>query len=1205
MLEFIKFEIKYRLSRPATYIYLALLLIMSFLATSTDIVRAGGSGGKVMENAPVILATIQTFMMLFGVFIISAVMGVPVLRDFEHKTHSMIFTSPISKFNYLGGKFLGSFIVLVIIFSGILFGTMIGQAAPWPWHDFTDKLNPFSFAAYWNPFAVFILPNMFIFSAIFFAGGALGRNMVVVYAQGIILFMGYLVASQFLSELDNQDMASLMDPFGMGAMSVTSQYWTVSEQNSLFFEWAGLILQNRLLWMGIGLLTLVFTYWRFSFSLAGNAGKSILRRKTKEEKEVPLISIPTVEQIFGLKAELQQIKNLGWFYFRWIVKQGPFIFIALAGVIFIFVIAFLSGTAAYDIELYMTSSRALNLIGIFNLFFIIIVVFYTGEIVWKERDVKINLIYDALPYPNYVVLAGKFIGMLLMSITILAVLMICGILLQVIKGYPQIEWQVYFVGLFTDTLAVMVLYLILGLFIQAVVNHKFVGFGLMFLFYISFIVMSELGVEHNMFYYARASLGSYSEMNQYGHYVTAFSWFNVYWFGFAGLLYAAAILMSVRGLDTKFNVRIKLGGMRLNKVAVFSIALALFVFLSSGAFIYYNTNILNTYQNSDDGKADRKAYELALKQYEFKAQPKIIDTYVEVELYPGQRDFGAKGHYLLKNKSDSVIRELHIQKGVDDQLETLLSFEDNTTEKEIFEDFRYLIYELEEPLLPGDTLKMGFEVGFNTLGFRESQSNNDVIFNGTFFNNSSYFPSIGYNSGFELSSDDDRKENDLEPKERMMAREDPRGIENSLFGDDADKITFEIKVTTDSSQIAVAPGYLQSKSSSGNRTTYHYKMDTPMVNFYSVISADYEVVTDVWTPSVDSLPSVNLEIYYHKGHEYNLDRMMNGMKEALDYYTANFSPFQFRQLRILEFPRYRTFAQSFANTVPFSEGIGFVQEIKTKDVDLPFYVTAHEVAHQWWGHQVTEAGVKGNAMLSETLSQYSALMVMKKKFKPEILKKFLRYELNSYLLGRTFEQKKEMPLEQVEGQGYIHYRKGSLVMYALQDYIGEDSVNAALKRFVTDWGFKDAPYPTSADLISYYREVTPDSLQYIIDDMFLTITLFENKTTNAEYEMLADSTYEITLAIDVIKYQADSLGNESTVALGDWIDVGVFAEDDEGEEKLIYLKKHQITQQESTLKVRVDEMPFKAGIDPINKLIDRNPEDNLKEVAEKEETTNT
>ncbi len=1205
MLEFIKFELKYRLNRPATYIYLALLLTMSFLATSTDIIRAGGSGGKVMENAPVILATIQTAMMLFGVFIISAVMGVPVLRDFEHKTHSMIFTSPISKFNYLSGKFVGSFIIVIIIFSGILFGSMLGQIVPWPWHDFTDKLNPFSFAAYWNPFAVFILPNLFIFSAIFFTGGSLGRNMVVVYAQGIILFMGYLVASQFLSELDNQETASLMDPFGMGAMSVTSQYWTVAEQNTFFFEWTGLILQNRIIWLGVGVLTLGFTFWRFSFSLAGNAGSKILKRKKKTEKDAPLIAIPLVQQLFGIKAQITQIRSLGWFYYRWIIKQGPFIFIALAGVIFIFVIAFLSGTEAYDIELYMTSSRALNLIGIFNLFFIIIVVFYTGEIVWKERDIKIHLIYDALPYPNYVVLAGKFVGMFLMSITILTTLMLCGIVLQLLKGYPQIDWEVYFVGLFTDTLAVMILYLILGLFIQAVVNHKFVGFGLMFLFYISFIVMGELGIEHNMFYYARASLGSYSEMNQYGHYITAFSWFNVYWFGFAGLLYAVAILMSVRGMDTKFNIRIKLGTMRLNRVTTFSIAAALFVFLSSGAFIYYNTNVLNTYQNSDDGKADRKAYELALKQYEFITQPKIIDTYVEVDLYPGQRDFAASGYYLLKNKSNEPITELHIQKGVDDQLETLISFDTDVTEKESFEDFKYVIYKLNMPLSPGDTLKMNFDIGFKTIGFREGGSNNDIIFNGTFFNNSSYFPGIGYNSGFELGSDDDRKENDLEPKERMMEREDERGIAQSLFGDDADKITFEIKVTTDSSQIAVAPGYLQSTLTEDGRTTFHYKMDTPMVNFYSVISADYEVVQDTWKPPVDSLPEVALEIYYHKGHEYNLDRMMNGMKDALSYYTKNFSPFQFRQLRILEFPRYRSFAQSFANTVPFSEGIGFIQNIKTNDVDLPYYVTAHEVAHQWWGHQVTEAGVKGNAMLSETLSQYSALMVMKQKLKPEIIKKFLEYEMNSYLLGRTFEQKKEMPLEQVEGQGYIHYRKGSLVMYAFQDYIGEDSVNAALKRFVNDWGFKDAPYPTSADLISYYRAVTPDSLQYIIDDMFTYITLFENKTRQAEYEILADSTYEVSLTMDVIKYQADSLGNETAVNLEDWIDVGIFSTDEDGEDKLIYLKKHKFTKEENSLTIRVKDLPTKAGIDPINKLIDRNPEDNIKELSEKEEVTSS
>lgn len=1202
MLEFIRFELNYRFNRPVTYIYFLILLVISFISTATDVVRAGGSGGKVMENAPVVMTAMMLAIMIFGVFIISAIMGVPVLRDFEHKTDAMIFTTPTSKLSYLGGKFIGSFLTTLCITSGILLGCMLGQALPWPWLDNADRLMEFNFMHYWNPFTVFVLPNLFVFSAIFFMGGSLGKRMVVVYAQGIVLFMGYLVASQFLSELDNQHAAALLDPFGFGALEVTTQYWTVAEQNTQFISLSGAILQNRLVWIVIGILSLVFTYFRFSFQLTAKAGKRIRKKATTVVRELAAqkTNIASVQQFFGFSAQLTQIRSLSWFYFKWIVKQVPFLFIALAGVGFIFVIAFMSGTGAYDIEVYMTTSRAVSLIGIFNMFFIIITVFYTGEIVWKERDVKMNLIYDALPYPNYVTLASKFLGMVLMSIFILSILMLCGILIQLIKGFPVIEWNIYFTSLFTDTLAVMVLYVILGLFIQALVNHKFVGFGLMFLFYISFIVMDELGVEHSMFYFARASLGQYSEMNQYGHYITPFSWFNVYWFGLAAILYAVAILFMVRGLDTRFLTRLKLGRMRFNAKAALTIVGALIIFAGSGAFIYYNTNVLNEYQNSDDQKKDQAAYERTLKQYEFIAQPKIIATYVEVDLYPGQRDFKATGHYLLKNKTNDTITELHIQQSVDPQLLTEVKFDLATEVKETYEKFNYVIYALSDPLLPGDTLKMDFDVTFNTIGFTENSSNTDVVYNGTFFNNTQYFPGIGYNETFELSSDDDRKEQDLEIKERMLERDDPRGIAQSLFGDDADKITFEILVSTDSSQTAIAPGYLQRTWTEGDRTYYHYKMDTPMVNFYSVVSADYEVISDTWIPPVDTLPKVKLEIYHHRGHEYNTDRMMKGMKEALTYYTENFSPYQFRQLRIMEFPRYRTFAQSFANTVPFSEGIGFIQHIKPGDVDLPFYVTAHEVAHQWWGHQVTEAGVKGNAMLSETLSQYAALMVMKKNFPPETMKEFLRHELNSYLMGRTFEQKKEMPLELVEGQGYIHYNKGSLIMYALQDYIGEDSVNAALARFVKDWGFKEAPYPTSADLIGYYREVTPDSLQYLITDMFETITLFENKITEADYEQLEKNKYRVNLTVDVIKYRADSLGNESSVELVDWIDVGVFAKAQDGKDSLIYLKKHQFTSQESRLEILVETEPVKAGIDPINKLIDRNPKDNVKELEEQE-----
>ncbi|MAE86888.1 MAG: aminopeptidase [Flammeovirgaceae bacterium] len=1202
MLEFIRFELNYRFNRPATYIYLILMILMGFLAGGTDIVRAGGSGGKVMENAPIVITQLLVAMMIFGTFIASAVMGVPVLRDFEHKTDSMIFTTPVSKLEYLSGKFIGSFITLLIITSGLVVGIMVGQAIPWPWMDNADRLMPFDIISYLNPYLVFVLPNLFFFSAIFFLGGSLGKRMVVVYAQGIILFMGYLVAETFLSQLDNQGTAAILDPFGFGALQVTTQYWTVAEQNSLLMPFSGYILTNRLIWLTVGIACLVFLYIRFDFNLAGNASSKTKKKGKKMAREIKEeVLNPVVNQLFGPSAQITQLRSLSFFYFKWIIKQLPFIFIALAGVAFVFIISFAGGEGSYGIELYMTSSRVTQFIGIFNLFFIIIIVFYTGEIVWKERDVKMNLIYDALPYPNYISMASKFLGMILMSISLMILLMFCGILIQLISGYADIDWNLYFTELFVDTLGTMILYLMLGLFIQAVVNHKFIGFGLMFVFYISMAVMRELGIEHTMFYFGRTGLGGYSEMNDFGHYFQPFSWLNIYWFGFAVILYAIAILFTVRGIDSSFFIRLRLGKQRINGQLVMVVVLALIVFMGSGGFIYYNTNVLNEYQNSDDSNADRANYERSLKQYETLTQPKVIGTKLDVDIYPKDRDFKASGYFLLKNKSNDTIPAIHIQKAVDDQVLTKIAFDQGVSEDTSNSEFKYVIYTLDEPMLPGDTIQMNIDITFTTTGFKESGSNTDVIYNGTFFNNSAYFPSIGYNEGFELSSDDDRKEQDLEPKERMMETDDPRGIAQSLFGDDADKITFEIVISTDSSQIAIAPGYLQKKWNEGERVYYHYKMDTPMVNFYSMISADYTVIKDTWQPPVDSLPEVALEIYYNKGHEYNTDKMMRGMKEALTYYTENFSPYQFRQLRIMEFPRYRSFAQSFANTVPFSEGIGFIQNIKTDDVDLPFYVTAHEVAHQWWGHQVTEAGVKGNAMLSETLSQYSALMVMKQNFPPEIIKEFLRYELNTYLTGRTFEQKKEMPLYQVEGQGYIHYRKGSLVMYALQDYISEDSVNAALKRFNQDWAFKEAPYPTSKDLIKYYREVTPDSLQYIITDMFETITLFENKTTEAEYEKISDSEYVVDLTVNTIKYQADSLGNEEEQVLKDWIDIGIFTEDSKGKDSLIYLKKHKISQEENSYTLTIGAKPTKAGIDPINKLIDRNPKDNVKTVEEKEE----
>lgn len=1188
------FELNYRKARAANYIYFLIMFLLCFLAVTTDVVQIGGAVGQVKENAPVVIAQMIVIMGVFMSLIASAIMGVAVLRDFEHNTEAILFSTPIKKVSYLMGRYWGSFVVLLLVATSLPIAFMLGDL--WPTRE-ADRLLPFNMVTYWQPFFVFVVPNLFFTGALFFASGALSRKSIVIYTQGILLLVLYLASQSMLRDIEQKEIAALLDPFGVRAFSLYTQYWTPGERNALQIPMEGYILYNRLIWVSVGVVVLVITHFSFSFNVVRS---SIFRsRPIKEERnqiKPEETKIPVARQFTGLTTHIGQLAKLTFFYFQMVFKEIPFIAIVISGMLLMFLNA-INLNELYGTSSYPTTYSILGLLSGFNLFFVIIAVLYSGELVWKERAVNLNLIIDAMPMPDFISLTSKFLGLLLVYLVLLFGLIVCGVLIQASYGYYKFELGVYFASLYSETLLFLVLYTLLSMFIQVMVNNKFLGFAVAIAFFILVGFLGQMGLEHPLFQFGSGSLGTYSDMNVYGHFVTPFTWFQIYWFAFVVFLFALAVIFSVRGSEAVMRMRWKSGKLRLSRQLVLLIASAVVIFISSGFYIFYNTNILNEYSNSDQGEARQVEYEKTLKKYEFRAQPRIVKIDLAVDLFPRKRDFTAEGYFILKNKTNEPIQDIRIQENPASEVKTeYLRFDRKNGVTEKFDKFRYTIYTLEEPLRPGDSLRMDFKTVFQTNGFVETgRSNTQVIFNGTFFNNG-YFPSLGYDRGFEISDDNDRKEKGLPERERMMERNDPRGRAMSLFGDDADHIDFTMRISTDKDQTAIAPGYLVRQWEDNGRLYFEYDMDAPMCNFFSMISARYEIKRDKWR-------DVTLEIYYHKGHEYNLTKMMEGMKDALDYYAKNFSPFQFRQMRIMEFPRYATFAQSFANTVPFSEGIGFIQKVDDpdKDLDMAYYVTAHEVAHQWWGHQVMEAGVKGNAMLSETMSQYSALMVMKNKFSEEIIEKYLKYELDRYLSGRAFEQKKEQPLALVESQGYIHYNKGSLVMYALQDYIGEDSVNIALKRFVRDWGFKDAPYPTSDDLLKYFRAVTPDSLQYLIGDMFETITLFENKAESAEYRETGNNAFEVTLKLATEKLRADSTGIETPIAINDWIDVGVYGKSKAGKDSLIYLKKHKFTQKENEIKVMVNAKPRKAGIDPLHKLIDRHSDDNTKGVVKKGE----
>jgi len=1195
MLETIKFELQYRLKRPATYIYFLMLFALAIFLVTTDVIQVSIGQGKVAPNAAFTLTFFYLIFVAIGMLVISAVMGVPVVRDFEHNSASLIFTTSIKKWQYLGGRFIGSFLILVFIFLGPILGMLFGQLSPWAEKE---QFIAFNLYNYIFPYLQGI-PALFILGSIFFMGGALSRKITYVYVIGVLVVVLYLGADSFTSDIENEKLAALFDPFGIGAFFYETQYWTTAEKNTLPPPTDGVVALYRMVWLPIALLCLTISYFFFNFNIV----RDKKRRKAKKVKTAPIAALTTANfnQLpkpsfaFGFANQIKSIGNMTGIYFQTILKSIPFLAIVLMGLGLILISAINMG-AMYGTQMLATTYLVLNVLLSFSFFYYIIIVYYTGELIWQERDVKFNLIHDATPVKNFSNVISKFLAMVLIFTFLNVVLIGAGIFIQVARGFTEIDLMLYIKGIFGANFINMLMISVLALLIHTIVNHKFVGHAIVLVFLIFQFFMGQLGLEHNMFQFASGSLGQYSEMNGYKLQLPTFSWYKVYWLMFSILLFVGIALLASRGAETMLKMRWRMAQLRFARPVAMLTITATCLFLMSGCYIFYNNNIVNKYQNSDTVEEIRANYEKELKQFEHIAQPKITATYMEVDIFPNERAIEANGFYLIKNKTNETIKQIHLQKSSDEDAKlSNLKFEGGATSYQKYEDFGYEIFTLNEPMQPGEERKMEFSVVRKPEGFKEGGTSRSIVENGTFFNNTNYFPSFGYDENAELGNDSKREEYDLPEKERMMKRDDPRGLSQNLFGDDADHIDFEIVLSTTADQTAIAPGYLQRAWEEGGRKYFHYKMDAPMCNFYSVVSAKYEVIKEEWV-SPEGKP-VQLEIYYHQGHEFNLDRMMKGMKESLTYYSENFSPYQYRQLRIMEFPRYRTFAQSFANTVPFSEGIGFMQDAKADDVDFTFYVTAHEVAHQWWGHQVTEAGVQGSAMLSESLSQYSALMVMKKNYSREMMQQFLKHECDRYLLGRSAEQKKEQPIVKVEGQQYIHYNKGSLLLYALQDFIGEENVNAALRNYIAEFAWVDENYPTTFDLMRHLGLATPDSLQYLITDMFEKITLYENRMETVEYTKLGKNKFEVSLKFNSKKYEADSLGNETLLPLNDWIDVGIYNFAD----SLVYYKKHQISNEVNELTIPLSTRPNKAGIDPLNIFIDRTPDDNVKIAVELEQ----
>jgi hypothetical protein len=559
-------------------------------------------------------------------------------------------------------------------------------------------------------------------------------------------------------------------------------------------------------------------------------------------------------------------------------------------------------------------------------------------------------------------------------------------------------------------------------------------------------------------------------------------------------------------------------------------------------------------------------------------QPQITHVSIDYALYPDQQRLSTQGQYILENKTKVPIstvqvflRRINSVTIQESQLEQA-----QLIQTEQFPEFIVQTFQFIQPLAPGARITLNFKLQWQPQGFDERQPSTDLSTNGTSL--SWHLPMVGYQQNATLTDAAIRRKYSLPAGFSDLSLVEQLQQINSV----PQLVTSDITISTSADQIAVVPGTLQREWVKGNRRYFRYRMQDPTAFMPTLYSARYEVKRDHWQ-------NVNLEIYYLKGHEYNVDRILNALKASLNYFTSQFGSYQYPQVRVFELPRGR-FAVALPGTIGYSEFIGFLAKVDPHEqeaIDYPSYVAAHEVAHQWWGHQlVTYPDLKGTALLSEVLAQYSALMVMEKLYGRSIVGRILEQEQTMYRNGRS-QAKTEEPLLTTSA-AHVYYRKGVVAMYALRDAIGEEALNHALALFLHDYAKYSSsvpPYPTALELLRYLRAATPPEQQFLIRELFEEIILFDNRVQTARSQQLNNGKYRVEMTVIVQKLRLDEKGNETQAALhpGEKIDIGFF--DKTG--NLIYLDKHTLHSGENVVSVIVDEKPYKASIDPLNILINR------------------
>jgi ABC-2 type transport system permease protein len=1171
-----RFECWYLLRKPATYAEILLFFLSGLFMGSLRHLPYP----DVFRNAPYFITYFTGLATLGTIFTITIKVAQGFLKDTETKIDSIVFAMPIRKFVYLFAPIAAVFTLTFLTVSITISGFLIGNYLPGlP----TSERGPFSLLSYLWPLLVLAVPNILLCLSLTACIAWLSRNTLSVYIAGLLIYVLYLIGSIFsnsplmagASPATPEAMAltAKLDPFGLAAFFEQTRYWTVAERNSMLLELKGNFLVNRLLVLGISFAVLLFTYLKFSFR---KLKTETSKRKIATEKAVPgqkvYRSVAVSSDLF--QYQIKSILSLVQMDLRVVVTGLPFLLLLFiwTGLLAFEITNAIDGGVRMAALYANTSLMVSKIVEILPFMGSLILLFYSNELLWKSKNVNFLALTSTNPVRDSSLYVAKFISLAMIGFGLICWSIGIGIVFQFIYDFPVIEFPVYSILFYFVGLPFLLL-IILMLFLQNLICNKFGALGICT--FVLLLVNSKLGlmlaIKHPLLRFANIIDLPFSEMNGFGNYTTAFHWQMLQEGSLALVLFLITIFLWNRNLETSFLYRIR--KLKLSSKSQFLIGFSFLITLISGGFISYQTNSGNVMLSGDELFDWRQNYEQKYKPFEKLTQPQIVAVKTKIDLFPSGGFYQVQGTYKLVNKSCKRLDTLLLYLDPNIQLTSFRLA--NSTPIQEDKIFRHSFYRLNKSLLPDDTLLVHFQFESSWLPFQPHNPTNAVLANGSFIRISRYFPKFGYQADNEI-------DNVKERAERKLPKPEPLKPVNSPEIDPCQFIQLDAIVSTEAGQIALGSGELISSWKTKDRTYFHYKTDKPIPFRFAFSSACYKLKKARYN-------GIGIEVYYDERHSQNVERLLKNAKATLAYAEANFGPYPHRTIRFAEISSFATgfAATAYPNIIYAKENQGFHADLRRSDEqDVINQLAGHELAHLWWGSAQVNPDVReGHSLMTETLAQYTELMLYRQAHSQKKSLKLVKTHLDLYLSGRGYAPEVSLYKAGLESP-YLVYNKGMVVMYQLEQLIGEAQLNKALSLFFKNHAFPN-PSPISSDLLGCFYKVSPLAIHPKIDALFKEIITSDAKLETANLKELSNHKYEVSFSGRVQKFKTNEKGRKIKVANDPQIEVGIETADGQLQVGTFLIKNGTVSG-----KILAAKKPTQIILDPLLKNLEISMQDN-------------